>query len=86
MADRLRIGAGANFAVEPSPGIFSPRLARQRQTPLAEMFLQKPIVKASEITHPPNAQGLQVLLRNFSHTWDIAHVERSQKLRLLAWE
>src|SRR5580704_3394598 len=83
VADGLGIGVGANLGVEPSPGIFSARFAGQRQTPLAEMFVEKCIVEAGEIADPPNAQSFQSLFRDFAHPWNIAHVERGEKLRLL---
>ncbi len=47
------------------------------------MFFQKRIVEASKIANLMNVQRMQALFSDFSHSRNIAHVERRKKLRFL---
>ena len=84
MADRLGIGIGADFAVEPAAGVFTAGLPRQRQSPFSEAFFQEGLVKTSEVSDLANAQAVQVLFGDFADAGNFAHVERSQEVRFLS--
>ena len=83
VADRLGIGVGSDFAVEPAAGIFPTGFARQRQPPFSESFFEKVFVEASEVSNLVNAQAVQVLFRDFADAGNLAHVQRRQEICLL---
>src|SRR6185436_10053688 len=85
VANRFRRRVGSDFWVKPTACVEAPSLAGQRQSPLAEFFFEFPIAKFCEVPNSLYSQCVQVLLRHFSNTGNIAHVERGKKLRFFTW-
>src|SRR5581483_322196 len=80
---RLGTAVFSDLRVVPTAGILAPRFPCESQAPLAKALLEEVFVKTSEVPHLVNSERVQILFGNLAHTGHLAHIEGSQKLRLL---
>src|SRR6266540_3298818 len=84
VTDRLRVFLLAKGRVEPSARVKTERFAGQRQSPLAELALEKCPVQGGQVTNLANAELVQILFGYLADARDFSHIERREKTRLLA--
>ncbi len=83
VTDRLGLGIGADFTIEPAAGIFTAGFPRQRQSPFPEAFFEKSLVETSQVADFVNAQAVQILFGDLADAGNLAHVQRSQEIGFL---
>src|SRR6516162_6709191 len=84
VADGFRVRMRADFRVEPAAGILAAGFSGEGKAPFAEMLLKNALIERGQIANLTDGHGVQILLHDFAHAGDVAHVERSQEFGFLA--
>src|SRR5690349_1194924 len=71
VTDRLWVVVRTDLAVEPSAGILTARLPRQRQPPFAELLGEKVAIELCQIADLLYSEVMQVLLRHLADAWNL---------------
>ena len=82
VTDGLRGFICADFAFKPCARVFAASFTRQGDTPFSKLLFQIGIVELRQIADFANTKRVQLLLRDFSHSGDLAHIKRRKKFRL----
>src|SRR6516164_1771861 len=81
VADRLRVLAIADVAIEPSARILATRLAGECHSPFAETAFERALIDGRKIADTADAEPLQVLLGDLADSRHFADFERCEETR-----